>query len=101
MFLSKKSSGMNRIQGSQSSYLAQLRRDWSIQLIVVEGPKIDEGSGSRAIRHSNNNGPIIIFGHVFYLNVRMNGVQAFHLQITQLRRDWSIQLIVAEGPKID
>src|SRR4051812_32802473 len=93
---------MNGVQVNQSSHLAQFRRDWSIQLIVVEEPKIDEGSGSRTRRHPNNNGPIIMFEHVFYSNMRMNGVQVTKTsQIAQLRRDWSIQLIAVEVPKID
>src|SRR4051812_15741337 len=91
---------MNGIQGSQPSHLAQLRRDWSIQLIVEEVPKIDEGSGSR--RHSNNNGPIFMFGHVFYSNMRMHGVQGSQpSHLAQLRRDWSIQLIVVKPPKME
>src|SRR4051812_22115176 len=89
---------MNGVQGTKPSQIAQLRRDWSIQLIVVEAPKIDEGSGSRIRRHSNNNGAIIMFGHVFYSNSRMNGVQGKKPSqiVAQLRRDWSIQLIILE-----
>src|SRR4051812_556550 len=87
---------------NQPNYLAQLRRDWSIQLIDVEAPKVDEGSGSRTTRHSNNNGPIIMFGHVFYSHMRMNGVQSIQpSHLAQLRRDWPTQLIVVEPPKID
>src|SRR4051812_10283623 len=88
MFLSRKSSGMNRIQERQPSQIAQLRRDWPIQLIVVEGSKIDEGSGSRTRRHSNNNG---ING--------VQGIQPSHL--AQLRRDCPIQLIAVEVPMRD
>src|SRR3954469_24119851 len=93
---------MNGVQGTKPSQISQLRRDWSIQLIVGEGPKIDEGSGSRTRRHSNNNGPVIMFGHVFYSNLRMNGVQGLQpSHIAQLRRDWPIQLNVVKVPKID
>src|SRR4051812_34671687 len=90
---------MNGVQLSQTSQIAHLRRNWSIQLIVAEVPKIDEGSESRTRRHSNNDGPIIMFEHVFYSNMRMNGVQVNQTsQIAHLRRDWSIQLIVVEEP---
>src|SRR3954471_4286909 len=93
---------MNGIQGSQPSQIAQLRRDWSIQLIEGEVSKIYEGSGSRTRRHYNNNGPIIMFGHVFYSNTRMKGVQVSQpSHLAQIRRDWSIQLIAVEVPKID
>src|SRR3954463_12040535 len=94
---------MNVVQGSQPSQIAQLRKDCPIQLIVVEGPKIDEGSGSMTRRHSINNGPIIMFGHVSSSNMRMNGVQASQQpsQIAHLKRDLPIQLIGGELPKID
>src|SRR4051812_37126448 len=93
---------MNGVQGIQPSQIAEFRRDCPIQFIEGEAPKIDEGSGSKTRRHSNNNGPIIMFGHVFNSNMRMNGVQGLQPNhLAKLRRDWSIQLIVAEGPKID